>query len=180
MIKAVVFDLDGTLVKTEELKALSYARAASGVNPLLSEDAVADAYRDVVGLPRQEVSEYLVRKFGLGGALQSQMQNDTDAPWKGLAGKHIEVYGAMIETPGLLGKYKCPYNIGLLASVKREGFQVGLATMSHRPDTHRVLEILGLEGLFNVIATREDVGKGKPDPEIYLYVSRKLGVRPEE
>ena len=37
MIRAFVFDLDGTLVETEELKALSYARAATELRPELSE-----------------------------------------------------------------------------------------------------------------------------------------------
>ncbi|CAN5890218.1 hypothetical protein BH18ACT11_BH18ACT11_22750 [soil metagenome] len=35
MILAVIFDLDGTLVETEELKALSYARAARELRPTL-------------------------------------------------------------------------------------------------------------------------------------------------
>lgn len=181
MIKAVIFDLDGTLVRTEELKALSYARAAVSLVPHLSEGTIIDGYKDVVGLPRQEVSEYLVKKLILEGALQSQMQGyKVDAPWKVLAEKHVEIYKVMIETPGLLDKYKCPYNVGLLEYVGREGFLTGLATMSHRPDTHRVLEILGLNTLFNVIATREDIERGKPDPEIYLHVSRQLGVLPQE
>ena len=37
MIEAVIFDLDGTLVQTEKLKALSYAKAAVELNPTLTE-----------------------------------------------------------------------------------------------------------------------------------------------
>ena len=57
MIKAMIFDLDGTLVQTERLKALSYARAAMELCPYsLSEaDAVA-AFKDFVGLSRHEVA----------------------------------------------------------------------------------------------------------------------------
>ena len=43
MIRAVVFDLDGTLVRTEELKALSYARAAAGLKRDLPEEPVINA-----------------------------------------------------------------------------------------------------------------------------------------
>jgi len=57
MIRAVVFDLDGTLVQTERLKAISYARAAVALCPYsVGEDEVIEAFQDVVGLPRLEVA----------------------------------------------------------------------------------------------------------------------------
>ena len=53
MIQAVIFDLDGTLVETERLKALSYARAAVELCLYtLTEAEVIEAFKDVVGLSR--------------------------------------------------------------------------------------------------------------------------------
>jgi len=50
----MIFDLDGTLVQTERLKALSYARAAVELCPhAISEAEVVEAFKDVVGLPRR-------------------------------------------------------------------------------------------------------------------------------
>jgi beta-phosphoglucomutase len=68
MIHAVIFDLDGTLVETEELKALSYARAAVELRPELQEADVMDAFMDFVGLSRQEVARGLMQRFGLDAA----------------------------------------------------------------------------------------------------------------
>ena len=51
MIRAFVFDLDGILVETEELKALSYARAADELHPGLNEGEVIEAFKHLVGLP---------------------------------------------------------------------------------------------------------------------------------
>jgi phosphoglycolate phosphatase-like HAD superfamily hydrolase len=67
VISAVLFDLDGTLVETEELKALSYARAAVELRPdTVREEDVISAYADdLVGHPRQEVATALVQRFGL-------------------------------------------------------------------------------------------------------------------
>ncbi len=48
MIRAFVFDLDGTLVETEELKALSYARATTELRPDLNEGQVVAAFGDLV------------------------------------------------------------------------------------------------------------------------------------
>ena len=53
MILAFVFDLDGTLVETEELKALSYARAAIELRPDLVEADVVEAFKDFVGHSRR-------------------------------------------------------------------------------------------------------------------------------
>ena len=56
MIRAFVFDLDGTLVETEELKALSYARSAAELRPDLEEGEVIEAFKDLVGLSRRLIS----------------------------------------------------------------------------------------------------------------------------
>ena len=61
MIEAVIFDLDGTLVQTEKLKAISYARAVTDLCPHdVEEKQVIEAFREVVGLPRREVAQALV------------------------------------------------------------------------------------------------------------------------
>jgi beta-phosphoglucomutase-like phosphatase (HAD superfamily) len=44
----------------------------------------------------------------------------------------------------------------------------------------QVLGILDIVDEFDVIATREDVEHGKPDPEMHLLVARELGIEPEE
>jgi len=82
MIRAVIFDLDGTLVETEELKALSYARAAVELRPELNEAEVVEAFKDVVGLSRQEVAMALLQRFGLEAAARARMAEfGVSAPW---------------------------------------------------------------------------------------------------
>jgi beta-phosphoglucomutase-like phosphatase (HAD superfamily) len=50
--------------------------------------------------------------------------------------------------------------------------------MSQCDQAQRVLQILDLESAFDFIATRDDVERGKPDPEIYLLVASELDVPP--
>src|SRR5437667_4122430 len=83
VILAVIFDLDGTLVETEELKALSYARAAVELRPEdLSIAEVIDAFKEVVGLSRREVAMALIQRFGLEEVAQARISEfGVDTPW---------------------------------------------------------------------------------------------------
>jgi beta-phosphoglucomutase len=153
MIRAFVFDLDGTLVETEELKALSYARAAAELRPDLNEGEVIEAFKDLVGLSRQEVAVGLIR---------------------------LRIYETLLADPNIVLAHSYPHNIGLLCEVRREGYPTALATQSHREQAGRVLNILGLADEFDVVVTRDDVEHGKPDPEMHLLAARELGVGPEE
>lgn len=181
MIRAVIFDLDGTLVETEELKARSYARAAVELRPELNEAEVVEAFKDVVGLSRQEVAMALLERFGLEAAARARMEEfGVREPWQAYVEVRQLLYGAMLADPELLRKQQWPHNIALLHEVRRLGLLIGLATMSYREQVKRVLEVLGLSDAFDFVAVRDDVGQGKADPEIYLLVAQALGVDPAD
>ena len=66
MIRALLFDLDGTLVQSEKLKALSYATAVQHLRGLSEPDPNAvEAYREVVGSARETASRHIVERLGL-------------------------------------------------------------------------------------------------------------------
>ena len=70
--------------------------------------------------------------------------------------------------------------MALLAQARQANCKVGLATMSYCEQVLRVLGILELTDTFDFVANRDDVEKGKPDPEMYLMVENELGVSCEE
>ena len=71
MIKAIMFDLDGTLVQSEKLKALSYAMAVQRLRGLSSPEPQAiEAYRDIVGASREVASPHIVDKLALDAELR--------------------------------------------------------------------------------------------------------------
>ena len=182
MIRAMIFDLDGTLVQTEKLKAFSYARAAVELRPgAFTEDDVNEAFKEVVGLDRRSVAVALMKRFDLEDAARARMQEfGVVVPWQAYVQIRLRIYTAMLADPDEIRNHQWPCAIELLHEARRTLCRTGLATMSYCPQVQRILEALDLAQAFDFIATRDDVEQGKPSPEIYLLVAKELEVSPED
>jgi beta-phosphoglucomutase len=182
MIRAMIFDLDGTLVQTERLKALSYAHAAIELRPRrITQAEVIEAFKDVVGQPRREVAMALMKRFELTEKARARMAEfGVSAPWQAFAQVRLRYYADMLADPDILRHNQWPHNVALLQQARRSGCQTALATMSRCQQARRVLEILELADAFDFVATRDDVEHGKPDPEIYQLVARDLNIPASE
>ena len=180
--KSDIFDLDGTLVQTERLKAISYARAAVELSHnRVAESEVIEAFKDFVGLSRQEVAQGLVDRFGLKAAAAARMPEfGVDMPWQAFVQIRLAIYEQMLADPEVLLNNRWPHNLALVEKARQGGCKLGLATMSYCPQVRRVLRILDLDNTFDFVASRDDVEHGKPDPEIYLTVANQLEVQPNE
>ncbi len=181
MIKAIIFDLDGTLVQTEVLKAESYAKAAVELDPTLSQQDVVEGFKEFVGLSRKEVAKGLLNKFNLGDAASKRMDEfDVAKPWQAFVDIRMDAYFKMISDPKILKEHLCPYNLALLKWSRDEGYTTALGTMSHRREAYRVLDVLDIRSEFDVISTIQDVEHGKPDPEIYNLMLEELRISSNE
>ncbi len=178
MIRAMIFDLDGTLVQTEKLKAISYARAAVELCPrTISEDEVLEAFKEVVGLPRREVAQRLVDRFQLQDRAAKKMaEYGVDTPWQAFIQARLAYYEEMLADPEVIVANQWLHNMAVLEMARANECSTGLATMSRCKQATRVLQILELRQAFDFIASRDDVEIGKPDPEIYRLVAHELGI----
>jgi HAD superfamily hydrolase (TIGR01509 family) len=81
-----------------------------------------------------------------------------------------EIYDKQIKTPeGLLE---------LLFDLKRNNIRLAVGTSAPRVNLDFVLDKLDIRGFFDVLVDESFVSHGKPDPEIYQVVSKKLGIDP--
>ena len=182
MIRAAIFDLDGTLVQTEKLKSISYARAIQELcrNQISIEEG-QEAFKEVVGLSRQEVAAALVKRFDLAGKANARLQEfQVEFPWQALVHLRLQYYDRMLADPQVLRDNQWAHNVGILKLARMNDCKTALATMSHATQVDFVLDTIGLRQEFDVILSRDDVEHSKPDPEIYLLAARLLDVQPEE
>jgi len=154
---AVVFDLDGVLIQSEEVWDAvreEYVRARGGRYD-------ADIQRAMMGMSSLEWSRYLHDTAGV-----------PDEP----EAINAEIVQRMLATYG----ERLPLLPGAVDAVRRIGerFPLGLASSSNRVLIDRVLDVSGLGPLFRATVSSEEVQHGKPAPDVYLEAARRLGVAP--
>jgi HAD superfamily hydrolase (TIGR01509 family) len=158
VIDAVVFDLDGLLLDTEQLwdeVREELAREGGG-------RWHGRAQRDMMGMSSPEWSRYMHDEIGL-----------SESP----AEINAEVVRRMEE------RYRnhLPLLPGAVEVVERFAarWPLGLASSSNRELIDLALELAGLSELFVATVSSEEVSRGKPAPDVYLEAARRLGVAPD-
>jgi HAD superfamily hydrolase (TIGR01509 family) len=165
-LRAVLFDMDGTLVETEE----HWGEALFALARQLGGELSADARRATVGSSMRTSMEILYADIGV---LRSDAQLMADARW-------VED-----TTAGLLADQITwrPGAADLLMSVREAGLATALVTTTPRRIADIVLtairDDLGSDP-FDLTLCGDEVPARKPDPAPYLMAMNALGVQPEE
>jgi HAD superfamily hydrolase (TIGR01509 family) len=157
MIEAVVFDLDGVLIQTEEL----WDDVRAGLARDRGGRYGREEQRAMMGMSSPEWSRYMHEHVGL-----------PESPDQIAA----EVVGRMAE------RYRedLPLIDGAVEAVERlaDRWPLGVASSSNRPLIDLALELSGLAPLFRATVSSEEVARGKPAPDVYAEACRRLGVAP--
>jgi HAD superfamily hydrolase (TIGR01509 family) len=158
VIEAVVFDLDGLLLDTEQVwdevrEALTRERGGRWHER---------AQADMMGMSSKEWSRYMHEELGV-----------RDRP--------EEINRLVVERMQERYREKLPLVDGAVEAVRRIGdrWPLGLASSSNRPLIDLALELTGVADLFGVTVSSEEVERGKPSPDVYLEAAGRLGVEPQ-
>lgn len=160
-IKAVIFDLDGTLIDTERLYRMYWPKALAHFGYDLSDERALM----LRSLGRPFAPEQFKKWYG----------KDFDYPKvrtyrKELIEAHIAEHGVDAK-PGVRE---------LAEKLAEMGITVAIATATDPERTERYLSLAGLQGIFHTIISATMVPHGKPAPDIYLYACQTLGLAPGE
>ncbi|HUY44573.1 MAG TPA: HAD family phosphatase [Streptosporangiaceae bacterium] len=155
--RAVVFDLDGTLVDSEARSHASWRHVFEtlGIPP---DDALI---RSFVGR----------RGIDVHGLLKDRLPEHDPGQLMAASSAHFH---APHHPP--LGPLRGA--VELVRLIGGTGIPLGLVTSAGRRYAERTLTQLGVHSLFSVVVTAEDVTVGKPDPEGYRAACRALDVAP--
>ncbi len=161
MIKAVIFDLDGTLIDTEKLYRKFWPMAMAEHGFELSDERAL--FIRSLGRPFAPI-QY---KKWFGEDFDYYAVRDTR---KRIFNEHVAKYG--IEA--------MPGAAELVKKLKTKGLITAIATATDPERTEHYLGLAGLSGLFEKIVSATMVEKGKPAPDVYLYACGQLGLSPDE
>ncbi len=155
MIKAVLFDFDGTLINTNDLIFASYKKA---FNEVLKREISMDEMLKLYGRPlRPSLLEYGEDGERLYEIYREFNERNHDRMAKSFDG----VYSGV-------------------KKIKDMGFKIGIVTSKRMHLIDRGLKLLKMDNMFEVIVTPDDTEKTKPDPEPILCGCSRLGLTPEE
>jgi HAD superfamily hydrolase (TIGR01509 family) len=159
MIKALIFDLDGTLVNTEPLhyRAWKGALLDNGVPEFTFED-----FLGYVGKSNEKVAGDFIESDGIKKSV-TQLVREKQA-------KYIK----------FIPRIQLCDGVHQVLSRYRDKMQLAVASSSHQHEIKAILEEKELGGYFSQVVGGDMVKKKKPDPEIYLMVQSMLHVSPEE
>jgi HAD superfamily hydrolase (TIGR01509 family) len=165
-VKAVIFDLDGTLVGFN----LDYRALRAEVRGHLSKRGVPAS---VLSLKENifemlKKAEIFVKNSGKSAEAVEQLRSEA----LGIAEKY-ELEAAM--STGLLSGA-----VEALKALKRMGLKIGLCTINSEKSASYILQRFKIAEFFDVVVTRDMVGQVKPHPEHLQVVLKALRVAPEE
>ena len=155
--RALIFDLDGTLVDTVYAHVFAWQRTFAEV-----------------GLP---IDGWRIhRRVGMSGGLFARAASReigrplSEEEAEAIQQRHGELYREVLPERRAL-----PGAVELLAELRHEGIPHGIATSGRRPEIDASLEVLGI-GEETVVVERGDVARAKPEPDLFLACAERLGV----
>ena len=157
MIEAVVFDLDGVLLDSEQVWDSAREELARERGGRWHENA----QRDMMGMSSLEWSRYMHETIGLPEPPE-------------------EISAEVVRRLAELYREHLPVLPGAREAVERLAgrWPLGLASSSNRELIDLVLEELAVADLFQATVSSEEVERGKPAPDVYLEAARRLEVDP--
>ena len=157
--RAVIFDMDGLLFDTESIARWAWKQALKDHGYIMNDDL----YMQFVGRDLTWREKLLKKIYG------------DSLPFESVTVQRIEIGDERELREGLPMK---PGVLDLLYTLSDLGVVIALATGTAHTRAMRRLKNAGINQYFTTIVTSADVAEGKPAPDIFLEVSRRLNVEP--
>lgn len=165
MKKAVIFDLDGTLIDSELFYLNLLLEFLKGKGMVLSFEEACKT----VGAHNSPIWENVARAHGgsiSGKALRQEYKDEFERKFRNRELDYSQMQFADV--------------LPVLEKLCADGVRMAIASSSSDKIIRRVVEQQNWERFFPVLVSGDNFRKSKPDPEIYRYTMKQLGTAPEE
>lgn len=162
-MKAIIFDLDGVIVSTDEQHYLGWKALADRLGIPFSRE-VNNRFRGVSRMACMDILEQI------GGKHYSRAEKEAYAAWKN--DYYRDLLGQM-SPANLSGEVK-----STLDELRARGLKLAIGSSSK--NAKFILEQIGLGDFFDAVSDGTMISKSKPDPEVFLKAAEFLGLKPEE
>lgn len=161
-LKAVLFDLDGTLIDSEHFHYECWVDILKEFN---AEITYEDWTTNYAGIPLPSNCENLKERFNMDIPLDELIAWRTKLSKEGFANRDISLM---------------PFALDVIQYYKAQGLRLAVVTASPRVDVELIFNRNGLAHYFEFMVTSTDVTQTKPDPECYNLACTKLGIAKDE
>jgi len=162
LIKAVLFDLDGVLVSTDEYHYRSWKKLADEEKFDFFNHEFNNKFR---GVARMECVEILTRATGRSFTPEQKQE---------LADRKNKYYVESLST--VTHEVLLPGALTALKELRKRGIKIAVASNSR--NTKTIIQQVGIGNLIDTVVDGYAIENSKPDPEIFLLAAKNLGVPP--
>lgn len=163
MMKAIIFDLDGVIVSTDEQHYQGWQALADRLGIPFSREA-NNRFRGVSRMACMDILEEI------GGKYYTEQEKVAYATWKN------DYYRNLLEQMSL--KDLETEVKETLDTLRTRGYLLAIGSSSK--NAKYILERIGLADYFDAISDGTNIARSKPDPEVFLKAAQYLGVSPDE
>jgi HAD superfamily hydrolase (TIGR01509 family) len=158
LIKAIIFDMDGVIVDSEpinyEINRITFEKAGVKISK------------------KEFIEEWVVKGTGSREAIK---RHDVRMSYENLQKIKKKIYLDVLKREVKLKPSAKETIINL-----HKKYKMALASHAHKYNVNIIVKKFRLNKFFQIILSKQNVNKGKPDPEIFLKAAKKLKVKPEE
>ncbi|MBO9675899.1 MAG: HAD family phosphatase [Sphingobacteriaceae bacterium] len=161
-IKALLFDLDGTLIDSEKFHFDCWNTFLCPYNVNIE---FKDWSSNYAGIPLPKNAKTIIERYKIDEDLESFIDRREKITFNGFRTTDIRLM---------------PFALEFVQFAYEKGLTLAVVTASPKIDVEAVFERNGLAKYFSLFITRTDVSKSKPDPESYNLCVERLGLQKDE